>query len=106
MNEEVYRIESAEFTDCEIESLIATRPFLTTERLNGKRSRSSKKHPHIVVCDETRFVIDGHHKIFRAHLRGEETIHCSVIHAYDPAIKLKLHKMNHGPVILLEVKEK
>ncbi len=48
-------------------TLVATRPFLTTERIDpGRRRRGSRIKPEVISINGTNYVIDGHHKVRRA----------------------------------------
>jgi hypothetical protein len=88
---------------CEV--LIATRPFLNGERLNGKRRKNSRSRPEVIVYEGESFTIDGHHKSRKAIEEGEETIEARVLTTENERVGVKLRRISQGLIKDLPIRE-
>lgn len=59
-------------------SIIGTRPFLTQKGMGGRRTRSSRPNPQVVLNGGGYYCIDGHHKVRRAIEEREPSILCEI----------------------------
>ncbi|MBI2029639.1 hypothetical protein HYT02_04440 [Candidatus Gottesmanbacteria bacterium] len=86
-----------------VDLLIATRPYLTTERLIGRRRRGSEQNPNVIVFSGLNFVIDGHHKVRRSIDIGEKEILCKILSTDNKRIGEKLLRSQHGYIHSLPI---
>ena len=87
----------------DVSLLIATRRGLNAKRPLGRRRRGSVEHPHVIHIDGKYYVIDGHHKIVRAHNDGLTSILCKIFDTQDIRLRDILRRRDQGPVIKQEV---
>lgn len=80
------------------DDLVATRPFLTEERLKGKKRRNKKENPQVINHNGIHYIIDGHHKVRRASDSGQEAITCQVLTTGLGIIGQLLARINHGKI--------
>lgn len=88
----------------EVTEVIATRRFLTQDRLKGVRRRGGQEFPNVVNYGTYLYCIDGHHKIRRALDSGITTLTCRILITENSQIGLKLSRMNHGLIRNLAIR--
>lgn len=71
--------------------LIPTRPFLTEERIEGKKRRGNPSKPDVIRVGEDGYLIDGHHKARRAADNGQN-IECRILQTDDQRIIEELRR--------------
>lgn len=86
------------------QTLVATRPFLTNARMEGRRRRASRGMPEVVSTGGTDYVVDGHHKVRRACDAGDPTITCKVLRTSSPRLRQRLARMSHGLIAILPIR--
>ena len=85
-------------------TLIATRPFLNSERFERKkRRRGAANIPHVVSIADSNYLVDGHHKTRRAIEAGATEIECVVLFTNNEKIERELKKANHGLIVNLQI---
>ncbi len=86
--------------------LLATRSFLTQERLSGKDRRHGQEMPHLISAYDQGFIIDGHHKIRRALDEGKAALYSKVLITTNASLIQYLYKINQGYIQDLSVVNK
>lgn len=90
--------------DILLDTAISTRPFLTSERMLGRRRRTGQEHPLIINFSKLDFVIDGHHKIRRALESGQIKMLAQVLTITDRELGTSLLKQSKGFVKNLPIR--
>jgi hypothetical protein len=87
-----------------IQSVIATRQFLTHEKMQGIQRRHGQEFPHIIAFYNQGFAIDGHHKIRRALDDGIECLYSKVLISTSELLAVYLYKRSHGFIKDLQIR--
>lgn len=85
-------------------SVISTRPFLTRERMGGRKRRASVDIPQVIAIYNQNFIIDGHHKFRRAIDNGCDCLFSNIFTTDSRLLASVLYEMSHGYVSELEVR--
>jgi len=104
----VRRSEHERKEDIEVRSfdpkiLIATRSFLTLDRLVGRRRRGSVLLPDIIGANGVFYAIDGHHKIWRDIAANINEVECRFKNCESVLMAQRLAKRDCGPIWKLPV---
>lgn len=84
--------------------ILATRPFLTNERMEGKVRRGSNMFPELIHAAGNYYCIDGHHKVRRALDAGENKIMCEVYDVESSRLQQSLMKIASGLISNLNIR--
>lgn len=82
--------------------VVATRPFLTEERLTRTRRRANPKYPQAIEAGGKIYAIDGHHTL-RIHIDNKVPVIASILKTNNHRLQEELEKNNHGLVSDLEI---
>ncbi len=88
-----------------IQKVMATRPFLTQERIQGIKRRNGQELPHIISIYNQGFAVDGHHKIRRAFDSGKYSLYSKVFISTNDLLAAYLYKISCGYIKDLQIRQ-